>query len=220
MKYIFFTCLVILSLNAVSAQNRGDEFKKFKLGLLVTPQLSWLSSDDPSVSSDGVVAGISYGLLADFFFAKNYAISVGVLRSHTGGKLKFANESSFNINDSYKTFPPNSGMKYTLNYFEIPVGLKLKTKLFRRIGYYGQLGLTPMINTKAVSGDGDKLIDEVQIGDIGYHFGGGIEYSLGGETYLHAAIFYTSGLIDITTNDNLSDYTKLNTINLRLGINF
>ena len=77
-----------------------------------------------------------------------------------------------------------------------------------------------MINTKATTKDGDKLTDEIQIGDIGYHFGGGIEYSLGGETYLHAAIFYTSGLIDITTNDDIDDYSKLNSINLRLGINF
>ena len=214
--------IIFTGISFISAQINHHEERKFKLGLLITPQLSWMNSDHSLISSDGSVAGISYGIVSDIFFAKNYAVSVALLRSHTGGKLFFKEgiNAQMNFNNTFFPVDENSTIRYKLDYIEIPVGLKLKTKLFRRAGYYGQLGLTPMILTKAINGKGEKFVKEIQIGDMGYHFGGGLEYSLGGDTYLHLAVFYTSGLVDITTNDQIDDKTILNNVNLRLGINF
>ncbi|MFB6340231.1 outer membrane beta-barrel protein [Saccharicrinis sp. FJH62] len=222
MKFYWVIAFLIFTIFTVNAQDKKKDYKKLKLGLIASPQVSWLTSDFSKVENEGSVLGMSYGLMADFFFDRNYAISVSVLRSHTGGKLKYSTgtEPQMNIDHSYVTIQDGEVLRYKLTYIEIPIGLKLKTKLFRRLGYYGQLGLTPMINTNAKTGDDLALIDEIQIGDLGFHFGGGIEYSLGGDTYLHAAVFYTNGLIDITTNDDISDKTNLNSVNLRLGINF
>ncbi|MFB6317834.1 porin family protein [Saccharicrinis sp. FJH54] len=222
MRFFLLIALLTVTVSTLNAQNKKEDYKKLKLGLVASPQVSWLKSDYSKVLNEGAVPGMSYGLMADFFFDRNYAISVSVLRSHTGGKLRYTTGTNpqMNIDHNYVTIQDGELIRYNLTYIELPVGLKLKTKLFRRLGYYGQLGLTPMINTKAYTGDDLALINEIQIGDIGFHFGGGIEYSLGGDTYLHAAIFYTNGLIDITTNDDISDKTNLNSVNLRLGINF
>ena len=222
MKFFCLITFLTLSFITGNAQNKKEDYKKLKLGLIASPQVSWLTSDFSKVENEGSVLGMSYGLMADFFFDKNYAISVSILRSHTGGKLKYSTgtDPMMNIDHQYVTIDDGALIRYKLTYIELPVGLKLKTKLFRRLCYYGQLGLTPMINTKAYTGNDLALIDEIQIGDIGFHFGGGVEYSLGGDTYLHAAFFYTNGLIDITTNDEISDKTNLNSVNLRLGINF
>lgn len=217
-------CLLILglfiSLNGFSQVTKKD-YKTLKLGFVASPHISWLKSDFSKVENAGNVAGMSYGIMADFFFDRNYAISVSLLRSHTGGKLSYNGlDAQMNIDHTYVTLSNPQTIHYKLTYVEIPVGLKLKTKLFRRTGFYGQVGVTPMINTKANTGDDLALIDEIQIGDLGMHFGGGIEYSLGGDTYLHAAVFYTNGLIDVTTNDDLLEKTQLYSLNLRLGIIF
>lgn len=222
MKKLWLIAIIFLGTLNVLSQVTKKEYKRLKLGLVASPQVTWMTSDFSKIENAGSVMGMSYGIMADFFFDRNYAISVSVLRSHAGGKLTYTERLNprMNIDHTYVQLEDNQTIRYKLTYIEIPVGLKLKTKLFRRLGYYGQIGFTPMINTKAYTGEDLALIDEIQIGDFGFHFGGGIEYSLGGETYLHAAVFYTNGLIDITTNDDLEDKTNLNSLNLRLGIIF
>jgi hypothetical protein len=217
-KQILILLLVAVSFQAnVSAQNRNQQYQKVKLGLVLTPQLSWLSCDNPAITNESPAAGISYGLLIDYFFSKNYAISTALLMSHTGGKLKF-NGQGFQLNST--PIPQGQEIKYNLSYVELPVGLKLKTKLFRRTIYYGQIGLTPMVNTRSHDQFDRNLSKEVGLLNVAYHFGGGIEYSLGGETFLNSSVFFTKGIFDTLTNKTFNDKTTLSTINLRVGINF
>ena len=212
---LIFTTLLIIP--EVSAQNRNQTYQKVKLGLVLTPQISWLDCENPAITNESPALGISYGLLVDYFFSKNYAISTALLMSHTGGKLKF-NDTGFRLNSNPVT--PGQEIKYNLTYFELPIGLKLKTKLFRRTVYYGQIGLTPMVNTRSRDQFCHNLSDEVGLLNVAYHFGGGIEYSLGGDTFLNSSVFLTKGIFDTLTNKTFNDKTTLNTINIRVGINF
>ena len=53
---------------------------------------------------------------------------------------------------------------------------------------------------------------------LSYFIGGGLEYSLGGNTALVGGIYFTSGIWDVSSN---SDYkAEISSISLRLGIKF
>ena len=68
---VFMTILLIPFLMVAQKES------PVKLGLRIAPSISWLSPGTEGYDSEGIRAGISGGLVTDFFFAKNYAISTG-----------------------------------------------------------------------------------------------------------------------------------------------
>ena len=95
------------------------------------------------------------------------------------------------------------------------------------IGYYrffAHLGLNTHINLKA-TGDvedfnisGEDIKDEIQFFMMSYFIGGGLEYSLGGNTALIGGIYWTSGIWDVTNNP---DYrAHISSVSLRVGVKF
>jgi hypothetical protein len=205
MKKQFLT--ISLFLLALSATAQSD-YQKVRLAFMLNPQVSWMKSDNKQIESGGSYLGYNFGFCLDRFFAPNYAFTTGLTINSTGGELK----STLATSD----FPK----KYRLKYIDIPWGLKLKTNDAKRTVFYGQFGLNTQINIKAVDGNGDNINKEVGLIDMGYHFGGGIEYSLGGSTYLMFGTQFTNGFMDITTSDSFSDKTILNRLMFQIGMIF
>ncbi|MBN2164848.1 MAG: PorT family protein [Marinilabiliaceae bacterium] len=179
-----------------------DNYSKIRLSMNLNPQLSWLNSDDDNISSGGSLFGYNFGINVNKFFAPNYAFHSGLTINTTGGILKFK---------------PDSTTEFNLKYIEIPFGLHLKTNEFHRMVYYGQFGLATQMNINAKDEDGNSLNSEIHFFDLSYHFGGGIEYSLGGTTYLTAGVQYNNGITDITKNN---DKTVLNRLVFQIGLIF
>jgi Outer membrane protein beta-barrel domain len=216
---VVFIGLMILT-GAVNAQ-------KMSFGIVANPHVSWMKPDITKVEQAGAKVGLNFGLNADFFFAKNYAFHTGLLINNSGGRLDFKDSIDFTTTDSTFRIAPGSTLKYKLQYIDIPLGLKFKTKQLGYFTYFGQLGITAQVRVSARGSNDDLDINDAGISDeiglfsVGYHIGGGIEYSLGGTTALMAGIKYTNGFVDVTKDKNkISDKTVLNSVSLQIGILF
>ena len=90
--------------------------------------------------------------------------------------------------------------------------------------FYAHLGINNHMNVKATADassgniNGENIKNEIQFYNMSYFIGGGMEYSLGGNTALIAGIYYTNGIWDVTKNSDFR--TTLNAVSLRLGIKF
>ena len=215
-KNILLFLLFVLFVSGAFAQNERKE-KKNSFSFLLSPQISWIKSDHNAVDANGNVFGFDFGLLYDRFFDTNYAFSTGVIVSSTGGKLTYRDTVPANIGGEIVDV---TDLDYKLKYLQIPLGLKLYTKDFRRTRYYGEMGLYMAFNIKARDDNGKALGEEVKLFDSGFHVGGGMEYSLGGTTSLMFGLWYNGGFNDLTSNDAIDDKTSLQRLEFRFGIIF
>jgi opacity protein-like surface antigen len=76
------------------------------------------------------------------------------------------------------------------------------------------------IKATGISGNllNDNISDEINLFNMGYHFGAGAEYSLGGNTAVVFGITYSNGFSDITKNTN--DKITTSSFAIRLGLLF
>jgi len=188
------------------------------------PQFAWLNSDDNSVIPDGSIFHMQVGLHMDYFFAPNYAFSLGLGINNLGGNLNYADSTDFYSKGEILLVEPDQTVKMNLQYLDIPLGLKLKSEELGYATFFLQLGFNPMIslNAKATSEDGtlDKhdVQESVHRFNLGYHAGLGVEYKLGGNTAIIGGLRWSAGLTDVTDNDQAN--VKTNAVSIHLGILF
>ncbi len=200
--------LIVLAGLLIYTSINAQDFKRTRLGFLLSPQISWMNSDDSSVDSNGSLFGYNFGLMVDRFFDQNYAFSTGLTINTTGGKLTYNTETEGKINSTFK-----------LKYLEVPLTLKLLTNDYHRSRYYGQFGLFTQFNIKASDNDSNSRNDDVKMFDMGYQLGGGIEYSLGGDTYLTVGLTFANSFLD-ATDYQVKDKASLRRFLFQFGIIF
>jgi hypothetical protein len=199
--------LVFLLLTGyAAAQSTGDT----RFTFVLSPQISWMKSDMDKVDNGGSKMGYNFGLLVDYFFGDNYAITSGLTINTTGGKLEY-------LSSGNNTVEPRQ--RYNLRYIEIPVGLKLRSEDLKRMNIYGRFGLSPQLNIMAKDNDDNGISDEVKLLDLGYHIGGGIEYSVGGKNALVFGLLFNNGFMDITSS-SYHDKAILNRLVFEFGFIF
>lgn len=142
-KRLFLLTALLLATGAlatVKAQN-------VRLGLSVTPGISWMKFDDGQGNTNGDSKfGVNYGLTVDLGFADRYALSTGIFAEHGGAK------SETLLGD----------VTTNLTYVNIPLTLKLKTNQFGKFTPYGQVGFTPGVAVQRKVNDIDAK-DEIGI---------------------------------------------------------
>jgi hypothetical protein len=215
-KYYLFFILSLISTGLLA--------QKLTFSVIGDPQIAWLKTDVNHISNDGSVFGFNGGLIIDRYFAENYAFSTGIFLWHTGGKLLFSDSTAIRFRTGEDTLAPNTSMAYHLQYLTIPFSLKLHSNEIGYIKFFAHLGINSHINIGKTADVPDMNIDNVGIPDeiqffsMSYFFGGGIEYSLGGNTAILCGIYYTNGFWDVTVDEDCR--TTLNTLSLRLGVRF
>jgi hypothetical protein len=177
--------------------------QEFRIGVVVEPQITWLSSESKKVGTEGSVVGINGGLSIDKYFQKNYALHTGLTIGSQGGKLRYSDSISFDVDGNLIKLDKGSVVDYRLNYITVPLALKLKTNQIGYFSYYAQLGFTNQFNIKARASSGsllekDMIKNEIRFYDLSYHFGAGIEYELNKETAFTIGIIYHNGFLDLT----------------------
>lgn len=206
----------------------GSVDKGLRFGMQMTPTVSWFSSDELDlVEPAGAIMGYSFGVIGDWFFSENYALASGFFYNAMGGKMNY--KDGMTISTKNDGVVPLTG-EATLrpNYLEVPIGFKFLTKEFWRVKVVGQCGYNQffLMNAKLLhDGDYNKkdISSEFTALNASYHFGFGVEYSLGGAAYLTGSVLATMGMNDVTTSkgDNGVDpINKLNSINFKMGIIF
>lgn len=217
--------LAVLLLTTVALN--AQDFKKFRLGLSIGPNLGWIKPTDKDYSTDGVKAGFSAGLITDFYFTKNYGISTGIQVLNAGGKVKSVVPGIYSLN-----------AKYMNQYVQLPFGLKMKTNDFSGFNIFGLFGVTAEYRYKSrldyTFTSGNTTFSESKLDGkdytrafrLGLNIGAGTEYNIAGTTSLFVSLVYNNGIIGAVktnnSNNNVSQTTSgnLNFFALNVGVLF
>ena len=195
-----------------------------KLGVAVEPGVSWVSAEARNVDNDNQRLSFCGGLVLDNYFQTNYAFSTGLFLGVQGGSLKYGDSTQIHVYNDVQTLVPGSTVTYKLQYLTVPLGIKLRTNEIGYFSYFAQLGVTTQINVKAKADasseqlDDDSIKDEINFFNMGYHFGGGVEYSISTDSAIVLAIYYHNGFTDITSNNDIRVMNRL--LSVRLGVMF
>ncbi len=197
MKKITLVLIVLLLATSVPANDLG-----FRFGLKVSPNISWFRPETSRFENDGVGLGFAYGLIFDYYFTENYAISSGINLVRTSATLSYP--------DIYQNQEVGMKRKYEYRFLEIPMALKLSTTEMGYFTHYGKFGLGLGIRTSARADeritmpdgifDPDEDVDvkdETKFFRIGLILGAGTEYSFGGRTALLAGLTLHNGFSNV-----------------------
>lgn len=209
-------------LNAAVVMAQSD----LRLGVNLDPMASWLSPKTNEIDKDGTRPGIAGGLTIEYYFHPNYGLTSGLNLGVQGGNVLYEETVEIDIGDDspVRLDPPPNTVTYNLSYMTIPLGLKLKTNEIGYFTYFAHLGLTHQINIGArASSSGnnlnkDNVPKEINLLNMSYFFGGGVEYNIGGNTSLMAGILFNNGFIDVLSNDDHK--AVLNYLTIRVGVLF
>jgi hypothetical protein len=189
------------------------------------PQLTWITSDESRVISNGSIIKFNTGVEFDIFFAPNYAFTIAVEMNNQGGKIIYEDTILFEQASAPSLeVPAGLPVKHNLQYIGVPLGLKLKAAELGYTTFYFQGGLNPLFNLKAstsseqLSLDRKNIRPDVHIFSLNYFVSVGLEYRLAGNTALMAGLKWSAGFNDITENDLANN--NLNSVGLHLGILF
>ncbi len=232
MKRIVLSILFTLFLAGIYAQ----DYTPWRFGLKVSPNISWFNPEIRHMEYKNVDIGFSYGLFGDKHFAKNYAISSGFFITHQGGEIYFS-EGTYEVVIDGTGEADTTDLKirkYDLQYIDVPLTLKLRTRKIGYFTYYGQFGASFGFNIRARADDeyhnNTSLKKNLDISDFTNLFkaslimGAGFEYSLLGNTAIVIGLYYNNGFINPldmgSTDDNRKISTRANFVELTIGMVF
>lgn len=222
MKQITLFSILIILVSTSWGQTR------LKLSFTGSPTVNWMKSSSQFADKEKIVLGYDFGLSGDIFFTENerYSILTGLQILNTGGAITYRTTAPFKFSGS--TLPPSTQIqiRYRLRYVEVPLAIKLKTDQFHRTRYWGQFGLSSMVNIGA-NGDSSNgtfkkanINDEINLFNLAMNVGLGFDFDLGGSNSLSAGLIFHNGLADVTTDNNFTDKTIINSLKIRLGLIF
>lgn len=220
MKRIFSAAAFLFIFSFIQAQ------PEVELSFTGSPSLNWMNSDEKQIEKGQAVLGYDFGINADFFLAGNeqYAFGSGILITNAGGELEFQTQDEFSF--AGEQLAPSTKVKYYIRYLEIPTIIKMKTSQFHRTTFWGQFGLSSMINIGAKGTSNDAVLDKANISDevnmfnLALNVGLGFEFDLGGNNAVTAGLVFKNGFLDVTSNADIDDKTIMNSLKLKLGIVF
>lgn len=208
MKRISSLLVLLMTVSPLLAEDFG-----FRFGLKVSPNISFFRAETRSYDNRGVGLGYSYGLIMDYDFAENYAISTGLNILQTGGKMQY--DWIHNHGGNGDEFRTKKQRTFRYRHLEVPLALKLRTTEIGYITYYGMFGVGLGFRTNATADDritlpNDQYLheDNIDIADetsflrAGLILGGGLEYGFGGRTALLAGLTFHNGFSNILEGRN------------------
>lgn len=212
-KIVVLIAFLSLAITAAQAQQlRGD----VRFGFQMSPAFSWMATSTNKINTSGTNLGLKLGMIGEYYFQENYAISSGIgFFFNTGGTLLHERAGNFWVNsdlpEACRNLSRDAKLKYSLQYVEIPIGLKMRTREFGYIRYYIEPNLGLGFRTQA-KGDitnrgGEECQDlsirsDVTLFNLFWGLGGGMEYSVSENTSLLAGLGMQFGFADVTKNQD------------------
>jgi hypothetical protein len=223
-KKILAYVLLLLSSNLLAQQsydaNRDFErlgnsidFSKVQFGIKITPAISWINVIHDDMVAEGATMKFGVGAVANYPLTSNLSLVSGV-NYHGIGGYAFDNKS-LNYTDTLST--------YKINYkeIEIPLALKLQTRIEKKTSYFIQggfaVGFITSADEKRVPKDKDSEPKYENINlytnptRVSYQLGAGIEYYLGRKTNIFALITYNNAITNIAYSYNYTAKIPPNT---------
>lgn len=205
--------LIIIAATLFIFKTGYTQEKPFKFGFKVAPNIGWMKPDSKGYHNEKTNVGFSWGFLAEFHLMENYAITTGFNVTYLNSTLIYPHIEIIDTD----TLIGNLHRQYNLKYIEVPLALKMKTKDFGKVKFYGQIGLSTgfLIGAKAkdsfrsstkedINSD-DDIKNEIKSVREALILGIGMEYSLGGSTALTFGINFDNGFTDVLKDQNTID---------------
>lgn len=222
--FSFLTTTALLASNQLVGQD-SDVDRKFRFGLKTSGNISWVKPENKLIENHGASIGYSWGLMADYKFGKNYAVSFGLDVQNLNNKIKFLTDttslttsSGVGGKDTTVLYPASSIYKNNFGYVNLPVVLRMSTPEIGYMTYFANFGLELGVNYKAManiestiskpSGLGTILTEDYDISGLSAFFrtalviGGGFEYNIAGKTNLMVGITYSNGFSNLFSKKN------------------
>jgi len=210
-----FTFLLIMSSKVYGQTD-------FRFGFQVSPNFSWISTDDKFINGNGSNLGLKLGMMGEKYFAgsENYAMTFGIgFAFNQGGTLSHDSDGQFEggnywsksdlSNPLFNNLPDAINLKYSIQYIEIPFGLKMRTQEFGYFRYFVEPGFNLGIKTQArgaISGqegfntENEEIKKDVNLLNLSWGLGAGVEYTIGEGTALVGGLYFQNGFLDMTDN--------------------
>lgn len=229
-KPLYLIVLLLLTVLFLKPIQSHAQYKSVIMGVKVAPNIGWFKVDEDNYSSEGIVPGISWGLISEFYFAENYAFSTGFNVSFQNGEVSYPDLQSFTIGVLDR--------KYRLKYLEIPMLIKLKTNDIGDFRFFGLIGLQPgvRIGSKAKdtfrvgnmvesSKDWHNIDSQTKLFRVEMVIGAGVEYPIDNSTAIVAGINFLNGFSNVLKNKNavntsINHKAIPNAFELSLGVVF
>ncbi|MDZ7879604.1 MAG: outer membrane beta-barrel protein [Saprospiraceae bacterium] len=246
------THLTIVFLLAFTAVTTAQDLH---FGFQMSPSWSWLGTDNTRVNGVGSALGLKLGLIAENRFSEAYSISSGLgfhfnmggaLRYALPGKLWTSSYDNFDIKPAVTdTFAKDSKLRYSISYFEIPIGLKMRTpETGAHVRWFAEPLLTFGFRTNAKGAissatpvqDQEKIPikEEVAGAMLSWGIGAGGEYIISNNTAIVVGLYYQNGFTDVTKDGSSTMYDPsvtggqrvdnskglIKALTLRLGVMF
>ncbi|WP_255481320.1 porin family protein [Pontibacter sp. Tf4] len=170
-----------------------------EIGLMVSPTISgnrFVAEDKYNFEKENNNLRLGVGVIADYFFAQNYAFSTGLIYRSKGSEFSY---TGFDENQN----PYRAKDDISIQYIELPISLKLftneiapQTILYFQVGGSLNTKVAAKVNDKKVI-DGEKTAKRFNIFEASVMLGGGTEFQFGESTKLFAGLTYHRGLSDI-----------------------
>jgi hypothetical protein len=206
-RTVFIVMLFVFT-QTITAQDR-----KISLGVKAAPNMGWLKTDQSGYRNQGIVGGFGWGLVAEFYFAENYAFGTGFNFNFQNGKLVYPEYRNGSVNGELTR-------KYRLKYLELPAMIKMKTNEISGIKFFGQIGLGAGIRLSSKGEDvfesqgrpdettDFRLIDsQTTLFKASMIVGAGIEYPIDNSTSLVAGINFNNGFTNALKGKNSANST-------------
>jgi len=219
------TALTILAIiflsNSINAQ------KNIHFGLKVVPGVYWLTSADDSTKNDGARFGFGYGAMLEFGFAENYYLVTGLDIVAAGVK----SSAEFKSGTTTGYYTSNINMQY----LQVPLFLKMKTKEIGMMKYFGQFGLGAgyalSAKSKTTTTIGSTVTESTSTNKdnlfplrVSLLIGLGLEYNISGNTSLVVGATFDNGFTPLLKEKDSANRTnpslKSKGITFTIGILF
>jgi hypothetical protein len=234
-KQIVLIMILIVSITVNNIYAQKKQRSNFQLGAKISPNISWLNANAQDFVSDGTSPRFSWGFIADFQFAEKYFFSSGFNITSNGGKIIYP---YINKPDSISTLG-SLHRSINVRYVEFPISIKMKTRQFGYLTYFGQIGMGIGLRLSAnanddfyangssiaVSKNDIKIEDEINFLRLSMILAAGVEYNLGGSTSIFGALTFNNGFTNVLNyKNNVSPFVDAdassNSFEITIGILF
>lgn len=238
-RRILFLLVFVISSFAANAQQAP-----FRFGLHVTPNFSWVSPETRLLNRGQGGLGFGYGLLVERSVgsSSNYFFSTGL----SVNQLQYSSSidsAVYKLPNGTSSFFSNPNYEYRVQYFELPLSMKMRTNQMGSVRIYGQFGLVTgvafqakaRVNNVPAIFDPEEFFfvnkvedyrpvqslatdDRVNAFRAGVLIGAGVEYLLSGDTHLVFGVRLDNPFTDAYRGDKLNGRTSM--AGLQVGIIF
>jgi len=229
---------IVFILLIICAPAVGFSQAKFpvKLGLKIAPNIGWMNPGTKGYSSDGARFGGTIGFMSDFYFSENYAFSTGLNFQYLNGSLSYHDSLMVGEHTPYVMKYGAITSVYKIMYLEIPLMVKMSTKTFGKMSYFGQIGFGTGFRLNANKAENfQPTVGEPQESNYEYNggttliresvlIGLGAEYHLDETSRVLIGLSYSNSLNNVLTGKNYStneaEKSHLNYVELNIGFIF